>query len=87
MGDVDMGAGGEAISKISWSAIVSAIGGRVRACMIGWSAGRARLVGQALDQLLILVVDRDRQAGRAISRNAASIVGGSMRGNRTGSYS
>ena len=48
---------------------------------------RARLRREHLHQFLILVVDRDGSPVFAISRNAASIVGWSMRGNRTASYS
>ncbi|WP_431268485.1 hypothetical protein [Dankookia sp. P2] len=52
------------------------------------SAGRLRLLGQADDQFLVLVVDGTHQPGSGdLARKAASMVGWSMRGKRTASYS
>ena len=77
-----------AISKISRSAMLSASGGRVRACMIGSvrPAALASSVNWMTSSWSSLWMPHIRPV-LAISRKAASMVGWSMRGKRTASYS
>ena len=77
-----------AISKISRSAMLSASGGRVRACMIGSvrPAALASSVSLTTSSWSSLWMPHIRPV-LAISRKAASMVGWSMRGKRTASYS
>ena len=77
-----------AISKISRSAMLSARGGRVRACMMGSvrPAALASAVSRSTSSWSSLWMPHIRPVF-AISRKAASMVGWSMRGNRTASYS
>lgn len=75
-------------SKISRSAIVSAIGGRVWQWAIGsvLPLVRASRIRASTSSWFSLWIAIGRLVS-AISRKAATIVGGSMRGKRTGSYS
>ena len=76
------------ISKISRSAIVSASGGRVRACQIAsvCPAARASSVSRSTSSWSSLCTETGSPVF-AIRPNAATIVGWSIRGNRTASYS
>ena len=77
-----------AISKISRSAIVSVIGGRVRQCMIASvrPAARASAVSVSTSSWSSLWIATGSPV-RAMAANAASMVAWSMRGKRTASYS